>query len=577
MKKNSFKVLFGVLMFILIAIPISTATDVQFSGITGMVDDTYVVKCGDKITLNGSAQMSSSDTTKAVISGNQLSVIGSGNFTVKLNGNELKFFSWNAYLINGQYWGYKDLNRKTKDGVLKSKIYLDVSKTQNEKSLLIKSYLFARGGTYAGKYAGELEGKYITSYYDEATRSSTSSNFKYSFNDSTQGDIIKTLTQNDVKLNKSSVEVYVNETTTLKALVKNTLTEIKENIVWTSNDPRIATVKEGVVTGVKVGTTTVSCCIDDRIVLNCTVYVKDRYSNGNTNSNNNGNANSDKLEIHFIDPNSRVDAIYIKVGDKSIFIDGGFHWDADVEIKYLKRLGVTKIDYYIGSHAHSNHVGAAGPILKAFDIDVIYYGPQKYGSTSSVIWMMKDKAKEYGYANKEAELAAIARCEQRVINVGDTININGLKIICLGPVKLTSVRPSGGKENLNSLILRLEYGNHSFLFAGDTGAEQLKQANNKFPGMLDVDIYKNSHHNQVMSESVIKLISPRYMVFTTSDSGKPSSSYTKMISKYCSKYFLVTTKKDRNVLIESDGVNMNITTKYNVVGVTPVKVLEEIP
>lgn len=281
---------------------------------------------------------------------------------------------------------------------------------------------------------------------------------------------------------------------------------------------------------------------------------------------------SGKLEIHFIDPNSRVDAIYIKAGNKTIFIDGGFHWDADAEISYLKRLGVNKIDYYIASHAHSNHVGAAGPILKAFDIDTIYAGPQQYGGMNSAIWMMKQTAKKYGYANKDSELAAIEKCDLKVIKVGDTLNINGLKITCLGPLETKNFNPEKTDENANSLILRLEYGNHSFLLAGDTGATQLKNANAKFPGMLDVDVYKNSHHNATMSTDVLNLISPRYIVFTTNDGSVPSKEYKNTISEICDRFFSATTKTDRNILIESNGTDMKITTKYNVPGVVPVKI-----
>jgi len=263
------------------------------------------------------------------------------------------------------------------------------------------------------------------------------------------------------------------------------------------------------------------------------------------------------LEIHFIDPNSRVDAIYIKCGDKSMFIDGGFYSDAKAEIEYLKRLGVTKIDYYLGSHAHSNHVGAAGPIIEAFNIDTIYYGRQTYNGTNSNLYMMLNKSK------KTSEKNAINKCKKIVVNVGDVINMNDLKITCVGPITITSSKPGDTKENYNSLILRLEYGNKSLLFAGDTGATKLKEANNKNPGCINVDIYKNSHHNSTLSSSVYNLISPKYVVFTTKDGYLPTSSYLKTITNSGAKYYIATTKKDKSVFLKTDGTNVEIKTKYN--------------
>ncbi len=267
---------------------------------------------------------------------------------------------------------------------------------------------------------------------------------------------------------------------------------------------------------------------------------------------------TEKLEVHYIDPNSRVDAIYIKVGDKSIFIDGGFNRDAKAEIAYLKRLGVKKIDYYIGTHAHSNHVGAAGPIIKEFGIKTIYTSNAQYNGRNSVIAMMESKAKNTNEKN------AIRQCQKKVLKAGDSININNLKIKCIGPVKLVKAKTGSTTENQNSLILRFEYGETSFLMAGDTGSSQLSAANKKYPGQLNVDVYKNSHHNSSLGQSVLSLISPKCVIFTTKDGYLPKSSYLKLITKNKAKYYIVTTKKDKNVLVTSDGKKLAVKTRYNV-------------
>lgn len=263
------------------------------------------------------------------------------------------------------------------------------------------------------------------------------------------------------------------------------------------------------------------------------------------------------LEIHFIDPNSRVDAIYIKAGDKSMFIDGGFYRDAAAEIAYLKKIGVTKIDYYLGSHAHSNHVGAAGPIIETFGINTIYMGRQKYGSNYSTLYMMNKKAGSTSQKN------AIASCKKVVLNVGDVINMNDLKITCIGPLSVSNVEPGSTAENKNSLILRMEFGNKTFLFAGDTGATQLNNVNKQNPGIIDVDVYKNSHHNATLSSTVYKAINPNYVFFTTGASALPSSSYLSTIKKSGAMYYIVTKNRDRHVLLKCDGNNIEIQTKYN--------------
>ena len=283
-----------------------------------------------------------------------------------------------------------------------------------------------------------------------------------------------------------------------------------------------------------------------------------------------------KVEVHFIDPNSRVDAIYIKAGNQSAFIDGGFYGDAKAEIAYLKKIGVSHIDYYIGSHGHTNHVGAAGPIIKEFGITNIVCGKAKYGGKPSVIYSAIAKVKSYNKSNKtkkEAELNAINKCKVNVMGVGDTFNIGTMKVTCLGPSKIISgVNPtndSGACENTNSLVLRFDYGKTSFLMAGDSSAKSskgvkvhpIKDANNRNPGCIDVDVYNNSHHNSTIDMGIIKLMSPKYVVFTTGPSSLPSSSYLKNLHKLDITTYIATKNRDKNILMTSDGTSLKVKTK----------------
>ena len=496
-----------------------------------------LVKTGSTVKIKNAKIISIDNTKIARVVNGELKIIGSGTFKaiVEVENKKitLDFFAWNAYLKSGKYYTYNEEARKSKSDVLYSKTYLALSTTKNNNAFKVEDYLFE-----TGKYNGELKGKYLTNYYDSTNNKSRIKDYEYSFKENTA--IINiTISDDLISVDEEDLPIVDPDPTPPVTTPPVTTPPVTTPPVTT---PPVTTPP---VTTPPVTTPPVTTPPE-------TI--------------------SGKLEIHFIDPNSRVDAIYIKVGNKTIFIDGGFHWDADAEISYLKRLGVNKIDYYIASHAHSNHVGAAGPIIREFNIGTIYSGPQKYDGINSAIWMMKQTAKKYGHANKDSELAAIEKCDLKVINVGDTLNINGLKIICLGPLKPKNFNPEKTAENANSLILRLEYGNHSFLLAGDTDATQLKNANTEFPGMLDVDVYKNSHHNATMSKDVLNLISPRYIVFTTNDKSFPSSPYRKTISKICDRYFTATTNTDKNILIESNGTDMKITTKYNVPGVEPIKI-----
>ena len=41
-------------------------------------------------------------------------------------------------------------------------------------------------------------------------------------------------------------------------------------------------------------------------------------------------------------------------------------------IHYLKQLGVEKLDFYIATHAHSDHIGSGDEIMEHFPVDCLY-------------------------------------------------------------------------------------------------------------------------------------------------------------------------------------------------------------
>ena len=86
---------------------------------------------------------------------------------------------------------------------------------------------------------------------------------------------------------------------------------------------------------------------------------------------------SGETKIHFISLNSTTDAILLESNGHYGMVDSGEDWDyPDSEeyplregvtkgigyeqqvIHYLKQLGVEKLDFYIATHSHSDHIGS---------------------------------------------------------------------------------------------------------------------------------------------------------------------------------------------------------------------------
>ena len=77
------------------------------------------------------------------------------------------------------------------------------------------------------------------------------------------------------------------------------------------------------------------------------------------------------IEIHFLDV-GQGDATLIKCGDAAMLIDAGENDKGTAVWNYLKKQEITKLDYVIGTHPDSDHIGGMDNIIKAFDIGTIY-------------------------------------------------------------------------------------------------------------------------------------------------------------------------------------------------------------
>lgn len=303
-------------------------------------------------------------------------------------------------------------------------------------------------------------------------------------------------------------------------------------------------------------------------------------SSGNGNGNGSGNNNGDgsdggngngnygtsgpitgDMQVHFINPSSRVDAIYIKVGNQSVYLDGGFKSDGRREIKYMDRIGVTKIDYYIGTHSHKDHIEAAPAIISKYGIKNVFYGRETAsgsGSTPATWYAINKYAQEQNIS--------LNGVNAKTLTPGDKINVGGLQITCIGPMSVTNGLAIGDtKQNYNSLILRLDYGSTSFLLTGDnSSSSNWKATESAFPGKLNVTVLKNAHHNGMNNESSYKLASAEYVVFLTDSKNLPSSSCINRIKKFGAKYYYVVADgKNGNVVFVSDGSNIKVTENYN--------------
>lgn len=267
------------------------------------------------------------------------------------------------------------------------------------------------------------------------------------------------------------------------------------------------------------------------------VNIEDDYKKSNELE----NIYSNNLIIHYIDV-GQGDSIFIELPNhKSILIDAGEASSSEKIINYIKDLDYTKIDYVVSTHPHADHIGGLAKVIDTFDIGNIY--------------MPKVVATSKTYEN----LLTTISNKNLKIKTGKA----GVEIIKEDELEAVIVAPNKEKYpsyNNYSIVVKLIYGNTSYLFTGD--AEEISE--NEIKNNIDVDVLKVGHHGSNTSSSIefLKRVTPEYAIISVGENNKynhPSESTIENLKKYTNNIYR--TDLNGTIILTSDGEKIEIKTE----------------
>lgn len=200
------------------------------------------------------------------------------------------------------------------------------------------------------------------------------------------------------------------------------------------------------------------------------------------------------MQVDIIDV-GQGESILITTAEKAVLIDAGENDQGDEVLAHLAKRGITKLDLAIGTHAHSDHIGGMDTVLQEIPVAEFWMGqmPEK----------LIPSTKTYTDVLEQLD---IQRIPYREPEVGTQYDLGS------GGV-LTVYGPQGTPDDLNncSLVCRVDFGDSSFLFSGDT--ETGMEKNILQSGVdLDVDVMTMGHHGSSTSSGsdYFKAASPEY-------------------------------------------------------------------
>ena len=242
------------------------------------------------------------------------------------------------------------------------------------------------------------------------------------------------------------------------------------------------------------------------------------------------------LKVHFVDV-GQGDCIFIQSENTNMLIDAGTSESANDICNYLDKLGITQIDYFVGTHPHEDHLGGAAAVILNYDVKTVY--------------MTEHRSSSFFY---EKLLDALIR-KNMTVNVPKTgciYKADGFDFEFLSPE--TDLK----NENDNSIVMRIDYGETSILLMGDAekNTEKYLLENKK---NIKADIIKIGHHGSRNSTTTkfLNEVKPQVAVIQCgidNSYGHPHEEAITRLEKFGVE--ILRCDESGTVVLTSDGVNV---------------------
>jgi competence protein ComEC len=245
-----------------------------------------------------------------------------------------------------------------------------------------------------------------------------------------------------------------------------------------------------------------------------------------------------RLRIDFLDVGQGDAALVTMPDGTTLLVDGGgrpsFPVASDstrrigetVVSEYLWWRGLSAIDYVVATHGDADHIEGLNDVFKNFSVRAALVGPQTLLETPAHL---------------------------QTIEAGDMMRFGEVEVSVLWPSAA-----GGGSDNNNSVVLRINYREHSILLTGD-----IEKAAEKALVLSQSDIVKVPHHGSKTSstESFVQATKPTYAIISVGRNSIFGHPHQEVVQRWqASGATVLTTGDCGTITVSTDGRELSLKT-----------------
>ncbi|WP_453992081.1 cell wall-binding repeat-containing protein [Bacillus nitroreducens] len=248
-----------------------------------------------------------------------------------------------------------------------------------------------------------------------------------------------------------------------------------------------------------------------------------------------------QLTVHFIDV-GQGDSILVQTQGKTLLVDGGNRSAGQKVVSYLKKAGITSIDYLIATHPDADHIGGLIDVLNSFKVGKVLDSGLTHTSQTYFEYLQIIDRKNIPF---------------EVPSVGSNFTLNkeiGFNILNNG---------NGYNENNDgSVVAKVTYDKVSFLLTGDATIKSEQKMLSR-SGNLQATFLKVGHHGSdtSTSQAFLNAVNPKEAILSYGKNsyGHPDSSVVNRLKN--KKVKLYSTYQSGDIVVTTDGSTYSINAK----------------